>query len=293
MNSTAFVDDSAHPTAIHYYGLFPVAPIPKGSVTVTRTIRIAARSTEVLLATIAKEAKTGESIIIVGHGNETGLEFRIGNPRNFVYLQTGALRAILNHQAGNASDDETAKILMLKDAAEYRKLRDLIDAVQKLNLSRVDLRACIVGKNEGTMYSLLKVFNCQALSAPKQWDNFGPIELGQPTPNPAVWREWEQKHPKAIVFGSSPNRFAYEQQGAAGLGFYAMADSADAVSAWIDAHLPTPNKYSKGPIYYHALTDLKQKLIFAGQPEFRAHLVESTKGKDPRKVDTNAPLPRP
>jgi hypothetical protein len=293
MNSTAFVDDSAHPTAVHYYGLFPVAPTPKSSVTVTRIVQVPSRSTEVLLATIAKNAKAGENIIIVGHGNETGLEFRIGDPRNFVYLQTGALRAILNHQAGNASDAETAKILMLKDESEYRKLRALIDAVQALKLNRVDLRACTVGKNEGTMYSLLSVFDCQALSAPKQWDNFGRIELGQPTPNPAVWREWEQKHPKAVVFGSHPNRFAYELQGAAGLGFYAMADSEGAVKAWIDARLPTPNKYSKGPIYYHALTDMKQKLIFAGEAEFRAQLVESTKGKDPRKADPNAPLPRP
>ena len=69
----------------------PTAPTPQSSVRVTSIVEVKARSTEVLLATIGQNAKPGANILIVGHGNESGLEFRIGGPRSFVYLQTEAL----------------------------------------------------------------------------------------------------------------------------------------------------------------------------------------------------------
>ena len=76
----AFIDTSAQSAAPGYYHVFPNEPIPgTDSVMVTKTIALKNRLVDNLLEQIAANAKPGSNILIVSHGNDTGLFFNFGD----------------------------------------------------------------------------------------------------------------------------------------------------------------------------------------------------------------------
>jgi hypothetical protein len=301
-NTIAFVESKTHPSAIPFYGLFPNEPIPPekaaGSVTVTKVVELKDSKALTLLDAIGDNAKKGDSVLIVMHGTDTGLWAEIGSEGKGkslrrVRLQLNALNVIRRHAEGAHDDAEAAKRLLI-DAAGWKKLKAQIDRVQKLELDRVDLRACNTGQNSIVMNALQIFFNCNTLCAPAIYDSFGPIPFAEVTRNPKTWAEWQLAHRDATIEGTSPNRFAlhYKIVGNTQVMLDVLADSEQAVQDWAKRHLPAGN-YSTGPLFYHAFTNL-QTLIFAGDPGFRDQLKEAYKGMaDPRKVDLDAPLPIP
>ncbi len=293
--SIAFIDTSAHPSAIPYYGTFPNEPIPPagGSDTVLisgKTVDVKHRRTETLLENIAKNAKPGGSILIVSHGNDAGLIFSIGDPKGRTLLQSDALSIIRLNADGKMTDAETAKRLVMSEA-NFVKFKAQIAAVQKLQLDRVDLRACKVGKNEVTMSRFQVFFNCNTLCAPKIYDAYGPMNFGKPTGAANFWSKWLDNNKGAMMQGTPPDRFAWHAAYTPNFTIDALAESDTAVKNWAASHLPSGN-YSGGPLFFHAFTDDVSKLIFAGDEGFRANLAQAYKGKEPsRTIDvTNMPL---
>lgn len=299
-NTTGFIDASAHPTAIPFYNLFPNEPIPPekvaGTVNVAKLVKLKDANLLTLLDAIGDKVKKGGNVLIVMHGTKEGLNATIssqgkGKTKKVVHLELAALDAIRRNTEETEDDATTAKTLML-DAAGWKKLKAQIERVQKLELDRVDLRACNIGQNEFAMSALQQFFNCNTLCAPVLYDSFGPIPAAKVTQDAATWQKWQQDHPDATIEGTSPNRFGLDYKINQKVMLDALAESEQAIKDWVKTHLPA-GTYSKGPLFYHAITDLKV-LTFSGDPGFRDKLAEAYRGKVPsRKIDLNAPLPIP
>ena len=242
-------------------------------------------SVESLLRSIIKNVKKHESILTVSHGTDAGLSIPLGSPRNNIKLQANVLAVLESNRDGQTSDGEAARRLKLTESA-FSDLKADIEKVRKLELKRVDVRACNVGSNKFTMSRLQKFFNCDKLSAPEILDVFGPMPFGEITGNQRTWNSWLDKHKNANVFGKSPNRFAIHFKTEVGLALSVLAESQQAINDWVAAHLPKGN-YKKGPLFFHGLMS-GSSVIFAGEPGYRPKLAEAAKGKDPsRKINLN------
>jgi hypothetical protein len=169
-----------------------------------------------------------------------------------------------------------------------------MDRVRRLELSRVDLRACNTGKRPDTLRQLQYFFNADLCCAPDSWDTFGPLPSPVLTRDPALWRRFMAKHPAAIMVDSGKERFSLAYKivaGEAKVILEAIATSTTAVDLWAKNHLP-PKTSAGGAIAYHGLTQDLKTVIFAGEPRYRERLVAVTDGKDAT-VTTNDGLPRP
>jgi hypothetical protein len=290
--STAFVDSSAHPAAIPFYRLFPNEPIPGAGAfsTVAQVVDLRINSVEALLDGIGKSVKKGGSVVVVCHGNKSGISLTVGGSRG-VRLEAAPLRFIRSNIEGRLDDAETAQRLKMGDfntarnetgLAQLARLKTLIAAVHKLELDRVDLRACETGKDPVVLSQLQAFFNCTTLCCPKAFDSFGPVPFHQTTTDAGSWRAWLAKHPSAVIFGQPPKRFALEYKiflSQRNVMLNALADSDEAVQAWTELHLPK-GSYSRGPLVYHGLTVDGETMIWAGDAGYRPELVEAHKGKD-------------
>lgn len=289
MQVVAFIDTSAHPTADNFYRSFPNEPIPPEKparfVTVEKIVALPKMSLEALLEKITANVKKSGSVLTVSHGTDAAMLISIGPPKNNVKLGYDVLDLLERNRDGKESDRQTAERLKLK-ASGFAALKQAIEGIHKLELKRVDMRACRIGSNEFTMNRFRKFFNCQTLSAPILYDTFGPIPFGKIDSSQSTWSGWLQKHKKATVYGRSPNRFALDYIIGSKVMLSALAESRKAVDDWVAAHLPEGN-YTKGPLHYHGVTD-KSSIVFSGEPAFRANLAQAEKGQEPSmKIDLN------
>jgi len=300
-NAKLFVDPTLVNAASPYYGTFPVEPTPSASAADWLTVKgkpinRKTQSLEELLTVIAGNASSGDDILIVGHGNKSGLKLIIGEahkrPDDDVDLELLPLDAIRRNQAGQEDDATTETTLKLKPGG-FAKLRPLIEKVQNLNLDRVDVRACNTGQDPIVMSALQQFFNCNIFCCPKLLDSYGVIGYQPFASDAAYFDKWVKEHDGAIVSGATPDRFALFQDLSKGVNTAAIAESAKGAKAWADAHLPPSTAFTgRNALSYHGLTDMRARMFFAGDAEFRAQLVEARKGQVPsRKVDIkNAPI---
>lgn len=287
VSTIAFVDTSAQSAAVPYYHVFPNEPIPGSggdTVMVSKTIPLKNRSVENLLEEILKNVKEGGNALIVSHGNDTGLFFSFGDPKQRVQMETDVLFAIRYDLEGKRKEEDTAQTLKMSVPA-WRKLKALIQKLQKLGLNRVDLRSCKVGKVDVALSAQQVFFGCNVACAPTIYDAFGVADFGKPTQDQATWQKWTKEHPGFIMTGAAPpDRCAIAVQYTPGFKVFGMADSADAMANWVKVHLP-PGSYKKGdPVLFHGLTELTQVPVFAGDPDFRKNLAEAYKGKEPSRT---------
>lgn len=294
--ATAFVDPTLAHAAGPYYTLFPLEPTPSDEQTnwvrVDAQVALKTQKINEWLDAIASKAKPGGNIVIVCHGNKEGLSIHIGEPKTLVYLQSEVLDAIRRNQNGTEGDDETAQTLKM-DLRAFQDFKKRVAKVQALALDRVDARSCNVGQSEVTMSRLQVFFNCNTFCAPKLLDSFGAINYGGFQKDPAVWQKWLKDHSNVTITGLSPNRFALSRSLKGGVKPEALAESQEAVKTWAARHLPPSTSFTGSQLLFHGLTDLRNLMVFAGEPEFRAQLVEAYKGKEPsRLADPNAPIPR-
>lgn len=288
-----------HPTltsaAVPYYAMFPIEPTPSGDpanwIRTGKPTGLKTGRVEELLTKIASEVSDGGSLLLAAHGNRQGLSLIIGGEHATVHLEFEVLEAIRRNQEGKEADEETAKILKIAPT-DYKNLKSLIEKVQKKSMARVDVRACNVGQNDVAMSALQVFFNCDTFCAPDMLDSFGVVGY-QPFAKGAPFDKWVKSHPGAAVSGSAPDRFAIFQDLTKGVNTAAGAELAKAATDWAAAHLPPGGSFNGQQVLpYHGLTDLKSHMFFAGDTEFRAHLVEALKGHEPsRRIDINQPLP--
>jgi hypothetical protein len=291
----AFIDTSAQAAAPGYYHVFPSEPIPgTDSLMVSKTIPLKNRSVENLLTQIAASAKPGSNIILVGHGNDRGMIFEFSRKgTDSVQLELGPMDAVRRDLNGEVKEDDTAKILMTGLPA-WKKIKGLVQKVQKLGLNRVDMRSCKVGADPVVLSAFQEFFGCNTACAPVLYDEFGVIDFGKPTANPDVWDKWTKEHKDFVMTGAAPpDRCAIAVQWTPKNQLFGMADSPDAMANWVKTHLP-PGSYRAGDtVFFHGVTQLGKMPIFAGDPDFRKNLREAVKGQVPsRTVDVRtAPIP--
>lgn len=298
-NAKLFLDPTLAGPARAYYNLYPVEPTPAADPVDWlridgKQISLKTQNVDELLKAITANASAGANILVVGHGNKQGLKLYIGDPKKDVHLELPALDAIQRNQEGKESDEQTAKILKMNPDA-YAKLKLQIEAVQKLELNRVDARACSTGQEPVPMSALQQFFNCNTFCCPKMLDSFGVINFGKFITDPATFDKWVNDHSGAEVFGTAPHRVAFNQDLSKGVASVAAAESAKGAKDWADSKLPPGGNFTgSSQLYYHALTNFKT-FVFAGEPGFRSELAEATKGNVPsRKIDIkNMPLPFP
>ena len=296
----ALINTAAHPAAVPYFTQYPLEPIPdkkfviiekidalvdKVKVQGHETVSLLTNLTTLLTAILGK-AKKGGDVVIVMHGNDAGLFIKIASGIGF---NVAAMRALVMGLEGRTEDEVTHKLLKLSPN-DWTSLKAQLLRMQALELNRVDLRACVVGKDADVMYYLQKVFNCAVCCAPKLYDFYGLMDLGVPTKDPKVWEKWSASHQGANVQSFPSGRFAYQHTiNENSIKVEAMTDSQEAATEWVSRNLPNGN-YKRGPIYFHGLTDKKSPLIFAGDPRYRDYLVEAAKGAPMPKLDMNAPI---
>jgi len=295
-----FVDPTLAAAASPYYTLFPVEPTPSGSAaswlqTDAKHLRLKTQTLSELLKLIADNAAKGGNALIVCHGNDRGLHFYVGDTSRDIFLETEALSAIRQNLEGKETDANTEKILMLK-AGSLKDLKALILKVQALALDRIDVRSCNTGKSAVAMSQLQVFFNCNTFCAPKLLDSFGEINYGRINNDPNFWQKWLKEHQNVTIKGTPPDRFALSKNFKGGLKPEALAESKKAITDWAAYYLPPSIVFNAdSQLRYHGLTDLKNRLVFAGEADFRTQLVEAYKGKEPsRTVDVKTTeLPRP
>ncbi|MBX3501335.1 MAG: hypothetical protein KF889_17995 [Alphaproteobacteria bacterium] len=298
--AVALINPAVHPAAIPYFTRYPLEPIPNNKfVTIEKfgelrdTVVVKGKATTsnltnltTLLKAILDKAKAGGDVVIVMHGNDAGLFVRIASGIGF---NAAAMRALVMGLEGRTEDDVTHKLLKLTPA-DWSSLKDQMLKMQALELNRVDLRACVVGKEPDVMWYLQKIFNCAVCCAPKAYDFYGLMDLGSPTKDAKVWEKWLASHPGANVQTFSSGRFAYHHTiSENSIKVEALTDSQEAATGWVTRNLPKGN-YSGGAIWFHGLTDKKSPLIFAGDPRYRDYLVEAVKDAPMPKIDVNAPI---
>lgn len=276
------------PDASPYYHVFPNEPIPGGSLMVSKVIPLKNNSVPHLLDQITSNVKSGENVMIVGHGNENGLGFYFGAEENNTFMDTDVLGVIQGEMDGLGGDEDDSARRLWLSVPEWRKLRAQIQKVQTLKLDRVDMRACRVGKNRYPLSALQIFFGCETACAPTQYDAFGGI-LFDLAKDGKAWAQWLKAHPVNVMTGSAGSDGCAVAADYSPFKPYGLADDLKAVPAWVKAHLP-PGSYSKPPMPFHALTELtsSQVPIFAGDADFTKNLREELKGKGPsRTIDIN------
>jgi len=286
--STALIYTRAQPRALPYYTQFPKEPIPEsagGFVSIDQTVEVGDETLTTLLGTITKNvSKKGQDVLCAMHGSPEGLRIEIINR---VGLEAAAMRLMLAVLEGRQEDPWVFKELRLDDKtgpAKWKPIKELIQKVRALELNRLDLRACQVGNDADTMYYLQQFFNCKVCCAPKAWDVFGQIDFGAATRDTETWKKWKKEHPRSATYGDANGVFAYEYKITGNMiDVAAMAETDEAAQAWVKRNLP-PGNYKNGPIFYHALTPDKQRLIFAGDERYRSYLVEAKAGANAPKV---------
>jgi hypothetical protein len=297
-----FVDPTLVGAASPYYTMFPVEPTPSASAaswiqTDAKHVRLKNQTLSELLKLIADNATAGGNALIVCHGNDRGLHFYVGDTSHDVFLETDALSAIRKNLEGKETDANTEQILMLKPGF-LKGLKALILKVQALALDRIDVRSCNTGHNkDGSMSALQVFFNCNTFCAPKLFDSFGPVNYGRINNDPGFWQKWLKEHRNVTIKGTPPDRFALSKIFTGrNIQADALAESKKAITDWAAYYLPpSPVFTADKQLYYHGLTDLKGRFVFAGEADFRAQLVEAYRGKEPsRTVDVKKTgLPRP
>ncbi len=270
--ATAFVSE-VHPAAAAYYRQAKKEPIaPSGELAVRSVVPFKkTTSVEDLLKLIARRTGKASDILIVSHGTDHGLimHWTAGNRSN---LERDPIDAFLD---ASKSDADKVKILQLKDQKTLKRLQTLWQAVQKLQLGRVEFRSCHVGEFPATLDALRRFFGAQSAGAPDLEDAYAP--LGDLEAE-AVWKKNKNL---ADVTSETVNggvvEYVLELNPASTtqFKFHWRADTTKAQAAWLDNHfiLPRPAAPGSHPAVLHAILASGRKYLhFPKDKSYRDHL---------------------
>jgi hypothetical protein len=278
--ATGFIDASAHPAAAPFYAKFPKEPTASGSfITVDRAYEISGITFESLLDNISQKAARGGDVLVVSHGTAYGLSLKLTGGAHFKIGDHGAMESLLTDSTSDA-----ASRLQLSEA-QVTKLRDKLGKVQDLNINHLALRACKVGSYDTTLNLIKKLFGAASVSAPQKRDAYfflDPASLGYVTLE-SQWTAWARDYPLNPIEGTSPKRFCIRAKehddGTHTFSTKNLAESADAVTQWVQAHWYGAETftYTRGSIALHAMwndplfypkdTDYTANLTFFIKPE--------------------------
>ena len=170
MAKALIIDDEFGKLANAYYGLIPNEPLTATtSLTVDSRTTIPKTSLKTLLSTIKGQAKAGDDLIIVSHGNQNGMIMKL-NPD--AKNSHAAITARLNTLTGTESAADKAKQLGLSED-QVKELLSLIADVQSINLGHVAFRGCSIGINTNNLSTLRDVLGAKVVSGTDMLSTYG------------------------------------------------------------------------------------------------------------------------
>jgi hypothetical protein len=285
----AIIDEAAHPQAMNWYAGHPTEP---GGTTAARTLVTLAVTSHVGLRGITLEAvlddiianvRSGEDVIIVGHGREGGLSMPLvtGSEARARAEHLGALagdRAARDPLLGvlpPRADAEVAAQLGLAVPVVAR-IRAKMNAVRALRLRHVALRACNLGAWPNVLASFRPFFGCAHVSAPDLRDTFGHanpvLEPGLAHFDRRFGRGWHR-----TTYAAAAGRVVIATRGGAadehGYDLSVGSDSEATLAAWKRRYLGR-----NGPFVYHGAwvttpAPAEPQVIFVGDPAYAGHII--------------------
>lgn len=288
--------------AANFYRMFPAESVlPNQDILQIRhVVRVSNPSLDTLLQEISR--RHDQEIVVVSHGNPEQLAIPV-MPGVRVGLNIDFVDAIL----GPRSDQDLAEALHTNQRS-VANLRAKIRAVQQLGLRRIEFRACQVGQSRPTLEALRRLFGAGTACGPRLFDGYGSISGTAPTTNAELLRRWQSNHLRHQIFGTSPNRFFWVNDGSADppIISHVFAESWIGVREWIEAKFPSgsSHNFQQGTFYYHIqvamLPDSRtvhgrrtfdSNFIFPNDTTYRQNLVQvqSSAAELPNTIPTSVP----
>lgn len=242
--------------AENFYKMFPAESVlPNREILqISKVVRVSSPSLDTLLRAIHRRGD--QEIVVVSHGVPSQLAIPVMRGVR-IGLNIDFINAIL----GTDSNASLARRLHTS-ARNVATLRTRIRQVQQLRLSRLEFRACRVGRSQQTLEALQRLFGASTASAPRAFDGYGRIQGTSPTTASAVLTQWQSSHIGYQTFGTSPNRFFWVNNGSVDPpGISAVfAESWGGVRAWAEAKFPSgaSHNFRRGTFYYHIQTNTAQ-----------------------------------
>jgi hypothetical protein len=171
MAQALIIDDSYGRLAHAYYLKFPQEPISAtASLPVEKLATIKETSLDSLLSLIQKDAKAGNDLVIVSHGNDDGLTMGLfrGHPK---VASTDHLDTLLGNEPRDKKGEKLSLRLDLVD-----QLVSKVAAVQKIGLGHVAFRGCSIGGKLKHMTTLKSLLRAKIVSATNLLSTFGAVK---------------------------------------------------------------------------------------------------------------------
>jgi hypothetical protein len=267
--ASAFIDTKGQPDADWFYQKFNQEPVlPTDSISIDSRVPLPGMTVQDLLTAIGTATKKGENILVVSHGTEEGPSIPLVNGSK-AFLQRNVLDLLFKYENRQITEDQIAPMLYFSKA-DFLNFWELIQTVRKLQLSRVEVRACNIGSNLETLKMLKRFFGCSSCCAPTSFDVFGTINTG--TPGPTAIQTLLKQFPRAEITGRKPDRFGLDV-GVLNV-FNAAADSQKAITNWVNTYLPGRNVQVGEKFPVHGIKSLRgpAKIVWAGEQNYRSLL---------------------
>ena len=280
-----------------FYRMFPAESVlPDQQVlSIDRVERVSSPSLDTLLRAVA--TRQDREIVVVTHGNPTQLALPV-----MAGIDVGVDLDFVNAVLGASSDADLARRLGTRERNTER-LRSRIEAVQRLRLTRLELRACRVGESRPMLEALGRLFGASTTCAPRVFDGYGTIRGTRPTTDAGALSRWQSGHPGHQTHGTAPNRFFWVNDGSVDPPVIsaAFAESWAGVRAWAEAKFPSgPNhRFRQGTFHYHIQTRMlptsstvhgqrtfDSSFAFPKDSSYRANLVRVTGSSGTRPAET-------
>ncbi len=302
-------DDRSFDFILDYYRMFPqeVSPVANSNLAVVDASPYArfADFGELVNRMIFHANKGNKNFLVASHGIENnkqvpialGMPIDLGTPSVratdffFETMEDWRKRGLTKEQAAEEGKlfFNTAKGKVHLPPGVLSRIHGSLINLRKLQLQRVEIRACALGKNATMMDNVRTVLGAGTLTAPDVHMFYGgPVSFAPLTRpyNAAEFASWLTRHQRARQFSDGNRRFASEVHGqhAARLIFSATTDSS--LGWFVDKFIMPGSKYPSTPSggaglpppFIFAAMDLDPKL---GKPfalplesEYAAHITK-------------------
>jgi hypothetical protein len=195
-------------------------------------------------------------LLLVGHGTQWGLSMPVAATRRAVRAYASNVDLL----RGPETRLNKAKKLNVTATVADRLVKKM-QQVQGLSIGRVEFRACNLGTWPHQLTSYAEFFGADSAAAPDREDVFGVMRVMHPLASGGNLRQWytqtfrrlpswfrraakskEYRHAttstRMVVYGARTRGNQWQ--------FVGLADSAQAVRAWVGAHLPQGVRYGGG-----------------------------------------------
>src|SRR5262249_38513757 len=151
--------------------------------------------------------------------------------------ETLAINGFLDTSKSNA---DKVKVLQLKDEAALKRFQSVWQQVQKLQLGRVEFRACHVGQDVATLGALRRFFGARIAGAPDLEDAYAPL------PDPETAAVWDRIKNKtdavtdSVAGGVVEYVLERNPESTIQFKFHWRVDTPKAEAAWLDKYFIMP-----------------------------------------------------